>query len=429
MADKEPRENGATPSTASVALYNLVREDHVRMALTADKGAAANIISWKVVDFTKRGDNYLCLVTSVEVQYVLDGRSSEVVYVVKINSGKMFGGESFLDLVFEKESKFYLELAPQINSVLKGIGRREINIPKCFHASLEKGKEIIILEDLRTKGYKMTDRKRGLDKAHTTLVVQELARLHAASLLLQSKTPGGDLGEQLPYMKKGLSYLMRNYNSMLTSTRNSAIVAQNIMNKVGGYERVTAWIETIIPKLVDIFYEQMECGEPKVVCHGDCWNNNLLFRYSEAGHPEDVMLVDLQLSHHAPPATDLNYLLFSSMTGDVRKPNIEHFLGSYHRTFSNIMEGGGQTVPFTPAQLLKDFRDRNTVGSILAMIFVPLVLFETEKPVDSTKDSEDLNEILLEARENSMKTLDTNPLIKSRYLSVFDELLELGTIP
>ncbi|MPC21185.1 hypothetical protein E2C01_014162 [Portunus trituberculatus] len=271
----EVKENGATPPTAT---HSLVTEDHVQMALTADKGAAASITSWKVVDFTKRGDNYLCLVTSVEVQYVLDGRNSEVVYVVKINSGKTFGGESFLDVVFEKESKFYLELAPQMNSVLKGIGHKEVNVPKCFYASLEKGREIIFLEDLRPRGYKMSDRKRGLDEAHTTLVLQELATLHAASLLLQSKTPGGDLGVHHLYMKRGFAYLMRNYNSFMISAENSAILAKNIMTRVGGYERVTAWIDTIIPKLMDIFNEQMECGEPKVICHGDCWNNNLLFR-------------------------------------------------------------------------------------------------------------------------------------------------------
>ena len=56
------------------------------------------------------------------------------------------------------------------------------------------------------------------------------------------------------------------------------------------------------------------------------------------------------------------------------------------------------------------------------MIFVPLVLFEAEKPVDSTKDSEqNVDTVLLEVTEKFMKTLDTNLLIKPRYLSVFDE--------
>ena len=41
-----------------------------------------------------------------------------------------------------------------------------------------------------------------MDEAHVTLVLKELARLHAASLLLQIKTPDEDLEAQHPYIKK-----------------------------------------------------------------------------------------------------------------------------------------------------------------------------------------------------------------------------------
>uniref|UniRef100_A0A0P4VY71 CHK kinase-like domain-containing protein n=2 Tax=Scylla olivacea TaxID=85551 RepID=A0A0P4VY71_SCYOL len=395
----------------------------------SDKGAAAQLTAWKVVDFTKKGDNYACLVTSVEVKYEIDGKSSEVVYVVKINSGKTFGGENMFDLFFEKECKFFLDIAPQINSILREIGHTKINVPKCFHASLEKGKEVIFLEDLRARGYKMADRKQGLDEAHTILVLRELARLHAASLLLQNKTPDDDLGEKYPYLKIGMAYLVKKYNSMFKAIKDHVIFGKTIIKKVGGYERVAAWIDTIIPNLVDIF-EQLECGEPKVVCHGDCWNNNLLFRYSETGHPEDVMLLDLQMIDYSAPATDLNYLLYTSTTGDVRKPNIEAFLGSYYTAFKDIMEAGGQTIPFTEAQLLKDFKDMNLAGLVFAMVFVPLVLFETEGEADTSKENkEDLAEMLRETREKSLETIETNPLVKPRFLSVFDEMMELGIIP
>ena len=266
-------------SSTAVTPHSLVTEDHVRAALISDKGTAAHLTDWKVVDFTKKGDNYACVVSSVEVKYVLNGRSSKVVYVVKLNSGRTFGSKDTIHrMVFQKESKFYLNLAPQINSVLKEIGQREINFPECLYASLEKGKEIIFLKDLRPMGYKMADRKRGMDKAHAVLVVRELARLHAASLLLQNKTPDEDLGEKCPYLKENSSYFIRNFDEMFNLIKDSLKFSQTFVTKVGGYERVSAWIDTVIPNLVEIFYEQLECGEPKVVCHGDCWINNLLFR-------------------------------------------------------------------------------------------------------------------------------------------------------
>ena len=134
------------------------------------------------------------------------------------------------------------------------------------------------MEDLRQRGYKMFDRRRGLDETHVTLVVRELARLHAASLLLQNKTPHQDIRDKYPYLKKGMDYIVRNFDAVRTFFEDNIKFSQEILYKVGGYEKVTAWIDTVITNFVDIFYEQMKCGEPKVVCHGDCWYNNLLFR-------------------------------------------------------------------------------------------------------------------------------------------------------
>ena len=152
--------------------------------------------------------------------------------------------------------------------------------------------------------------------------------------------------------------------------------------------------------------------------------------YSETGHPEDVMLLDLQLTGFSVPAADLNYLLYTSMTGDVRMPNIEDFLGSYYDTFKDVMAAGGKTMLFTQAQLLKDFRSNNLAGSLFAIMTLPVMVFETEGAVDSSKnDGEDLEETLRKTREKSLAMIDTNPLVKSRLLSVFDEMMELGVIP
>lgn len=54
-----------------------------------------------------------------------------------------------------------------------------------------------MIEDLRKRHFKMFDRKRGMDVPHTTLVLQELGRLHAATLLLEKKL-GCPLTEKWP---------------------------------------------------------------------------------------------------------------------------------------------------------------------------------------------------------------------------------------
>ena len=142
------------------------------------------------------------------------------------------------------------------------------------------------------------------------------------------------------------------------------------------------------------------------------------------------MLLDLQVVHYACPATDLNYFFFTSMTGDVRRRNTEAFLGSYYSAFSSIMEDGGQKVPFTQAQLLKIYKDKNLMGSIYSMILVLKRLAESDDAMEHSKDTdEDTEDQLGDMRKKAMALVETNPQMRHTFLSVFDEIMELGIIP
>ena len=271
--------NGANSSAKTLTPHDLVTEDHVQAALTADKGAAARLTSWKIVDFTKKGDNYACVVTSVEVKYVMDGQSFDVVYVVKLNPCRNFESmKEFSSKIFEKESKFYLNLIPDMNSILKKIGEKSLKFPRCVYASIEIGKELIFFEDLRALGFKMTDRKLGMDKTHATLVLQELARLHAASILVHAETPDEHIYARYPFLEIGWTQYLKSESSFHTVFESQIKNSRELLVKFGGYERAVAWIDSILPNFTDILEEQWTSGKLKVICHGDSWNNNVLFR-------------------------------------------------------------------------------------------------------------------------------------------------------
>lgn len=422
--------NDNKSSSETVTAQRLVTEDHIRAVLIKDKGESTHLTAWKIVDFLKKGKNFACIVTTIEVKYMLDGQNYEVIYVVKLHPcAKMESRLLFNDVIFEKETKFYNQLIPELNSVLKRSDHREIHFPKCLHASHDEGKQMIILEDLRPQGYRMHDDRCGMDKTHATLVLRELARLHAASLLLQNKRPDQDFIAQHPYIKKDWYYLTHANRGMLDLFENSLTFAKEILIKEEGYEKVPPWIDNIIPNIVDIFYKQLECGEPKVVCHGDCCNNNLLFRYSDAGQPKDVMLLDLQLVHYSTPAADLNFFLFTNMNGDVRKLHTESLLDSYYTAFSDIMEDAGQRVPFTQPQLLKDYRDKNLTGVIFGAIIIPLLAYEFGDAIDSSMASEETpNWIYSKKREKLAVMLNSDLTVKQRFLSLFSEIMETGLI-
>lgn len=411
------------------ACHSLITEEAVKEALKAHKGGEARLTSWQIKDFTSKGDNYASVVSSVELDFDLNGNDESITYIVKINP--CHGMESFEEMthtIFLKEAEFYIKLLPQLNGVLREHELSPLAVPECHYGTLEKKKELIFLEDLRPRGFKMFDRRKGLDVAHASLVLKELARLHAASLLLQKKDP--------EYSKDTL--LHRGWINMTDDGFGMLQVLEGVMDtgimmlkKVGGYESSITWAESTKSKLREIFEKQREPCKHQVICHGDAWNNNLLFKYDEDGVPVEVMLIDLQMCRREPFAVDLNYLLYTSLTGDVRKPNLDALLETYRGHFNGVMETEGEGR-LLEGEVLQEFRRLNILGAIFNMMIICPILMEPEDVPDfemSGDDAADMERVIAELRARSLEMVDTNPLMRPRFLSVFDELMETGLIP
>nr|CAD7449234.1 unnamed protein product [Timema bartmani] len=70
-------------------------------------------------------------------------------------------------------------------TVLKGDRGLFKAVPQCYLAR----SDVLVLEDLKTRGFVMVDRKAGLDYHHCKAVVSELARFHALSLSMKRIDP------------------------------------------------------------------------------------------------------------------------------------------------------------------------------------------------------------------------------------------------
>lgn len=409
---------------------SLIVEEHVREALKADKGGDAFLKSWKVVDFTKPGDNYIGMVTSVEVKYSMYSKEEfEVTYVVKLTAQRAIDGfPDLTPILFSKEGKFYQEVLPALNKALTLAGQEQLHLPRCLFVSLEKGKEQMYFEDLRARDFKMFDRKRGMDQDHVALVMAELARLHSASYLLMRKFREGEtVASKYEFLARDwLTFTPGAKKVFLPVFESYTDIGVNMLEKIGGYETAIEWLKSLKPEIENVFSAQMQSKRFNGICHGDCWNNNILFRYNDEGRPTDVMLLDLQLCREASLATDLNYFLYTSVTGDIRTPNIDDFMSIYHSSYKKVLDGADLPMSFTEEDLMQEFRDKNKVGLMFGLMILPAVLMEPEEiPNFSDKD---IGTVMREARENAMDKLNTNSLFKPRFLSMFDEFLETGLI-
>ncbi|KAK7082820.1 hypothetical protein SK128_022979 [Halocaridina rubra] len=409
---------------------NLITKTHIQLALEADKGKDAKLISWNTVDFTKKGDNFISYVTSVRVKYFLNNAEQHVIYVVKLNPLRDFEAfEEFTTKMFVKEIDFYRNFLPELNSVLESLKLPPLRLPKCFHATKEPGKELIILEDLRSSGFTMAKRQKGLDYRHVLLVIKELARLHASSVFLQKKYAKQDLTERHPFLRlewsSSASKESKQFNMIMAKSNENII---SMLNHIGGYQKAVNWITKHKNRFVDIVQDMIKRAPPfDVVCHGDIWNNNILFRYDTRGSPAEVMLIDLQGSRLASLGTDLNHFLFTSLNGDVRQPNIQAFLTAYMDSFQEVLELGGIKMPFSFKDLQQEFKNRHLYGLIYAKIVLPTVVLESnetpevEEVFGQTKKNEEED-----TKQRFMQNLEENPLMRPRFLAVFDEMEQAG---
>ncbi|KAK7082821.1 hypothetical protein SK128_022980 [Halocaridina rubra] len=423
-----------TNSEVAVTPQSLVNGDDVKKVLEADKRKEAQLISYEVIDFTKRGDNYACVVSSVKVKYDLHEKQDYVSYVVKLNPCRNFTGyEDLTAIMFKKEAKFYADIVPELNAVLEALNQDPLKFPKCYHYNLTMGKEQIYFEDLRSRDFRMFDRRKGMDELHTPLVLREMARLHAAAYLLQCQNPKEPLEQKFDFLKRdwlnftdndAISEMMR---QLLHNYLTNSI---SMLKRVGGYESAIAWVESLIPRVEEILTQGMQSKRFGTINHGDCWNNNILFRYDDEGKPIDVILLDLQICRKASLACDLNYFLYTSLTGSVRQPNLKDFLSTYYSSYKGVLEDAGRDMFFNEDDLMKEFREKNTLGAFFGMMIVPIMLMEPEDVPDmSGKDDSDMDNLVQEFQDKAMDMLNTNPLLKPRFLAIFDDMMETGLIP
>lgn len=264
--------------------HDLVKRTDVEKVLKTDIGQNAELVEFKMVDFTQIGDNYACVVSSVVVKYRYKDKELETSYVVKLNPcrGKMLAAMS--ETVFKKETGFYTDILPLLNEELVRISERPLRVPRHFYSVSDLEAEVIYLEDLRTSGYKLFPRKKGMDAEHTRLVLQELARLHAASTLLMSRGEylNADMLEKIPALFEPTTAMEAGddslkFKDLMAYQMESGI---KIAQQCKGYEKVAEYLASIKYDADDLLMDliQKTKSQFNVICHGDPWTNNFLFR-------------------------------------------------------------------------------------------------------------------------------------------------------
>lgn len=166
--------------------------------------------------------------------------------------------------IFQREIYFY----DIVVNVFKSLGACTF-IPECYYTSSEPFKELLVLENLKTQGFSLWPRTKEMDVQHLELTLKEYAKLHAFSFALRRHKP-----EVLQEIEDNTTDIYLPIIKRCGTAETIAKLSERVWSafgKNGGVFPVVEVMERLVAKGA--------AGRYGVLCHGDAWCNNILFKY------------------------------------------------------------------------------------------------------------------------------------------------------
>uniref|UniRef100_A0A240PKZ1 CHK kinase-like domain-containing protein n=1 Tax=Anopheles epiroticus TaxID=199890 RepID=A0A240PKZ1_9DIPT len=368
------------------------------------------IISVHVKNAAKKGDSYASTLYSVKVQlrWKDAGMEETLSLIVKAPPKGIAASYSLDKEMYVRELYLYEQLIPAFEALYRNKGASVKLGPRYYKPRVGLPVDVIVLEDLTASGYRMANRKKGLDKAHVEVVLSHLAQFHAASAVYC------DAGNTLPAVLTESSsdrQMAAKTDHMFEPSLDSLFKYMRewdfARDYVGDLETVSRQIYQL---LVDT--TTLDPAAFNVLNHGDAWLNNMMFAYTADDDVtvDRMSLIDYQFPAWGSPVLDLIHFLFSSVRAELKLSKQAYFLRFYQeRLVQNlVLLGYGKPLP-TLQQLHLDFNDRLTAAIKTVVIDLPYVL------ADPTEDaSQEAAIVQTEAGRRFQQLLFDSELFKAQ---------------
>ncbi|RZB73450.1 EcKinase, DUF1679, and/or APH domain containing protein [Asbolus verrucosus] len=370
-------------------MFNKKVQQWVHLALEDEDLTNYNI---EVHGKTNKDDGYMGNVTFVTVSGEnKDGKTKILDLVIKSSKeSDTFRKQVPLKDAFEKEIFIYDVVQTVFNNFQREIGiDKPVEVaPHCYATQATGTSEVLILENLKPKGYQLWDRKTPMDFDHTKLVLETFGKWHALSLAVKTQKP--DIFEKLT----------RNTRNTFSEFLSKAKVTDFIWEKFDESREHLIFAHELeaLKKLdfnredVDYIINGLFFEDPKyhVFLHGDCWTNNFLFQYNKnSTKPLDMRLIDWQMSGLGSPVLDLSYFFYCCCWNDVDE-NLEEWLQIYYDSLTNQLKelGSDPEEVFSFNTLMRHWRRFSRYGVIIGSFILRFSLCEEDDAPDFAEAAE-----------------------------------------
>ncbi|XP_077291577.1 uncharacterized protein LOC143914992 [Arctopsyche grandis] len=369
-------------------------------------------VALRISPGSEKGDNYVGEMHKIEIT---SKHNKSVLFnlITKTTTDKSISETLNVENIYNREADLYNIILPAFKKF-----QDEHKIPieerfefvKCYIAN----SKVILMEDMSAKGYQLHNRYNSYDSDHLELALLSLARYHSLSFAMKKLNPA---------MYKTLAKLVEEsviLDVMNPLIKRSLLQATAIIDDASKAKKLLSFSENGVEKFHK--YIASESAAPyDVICHGDCWNNNILFKYTN-GTPVDMKFVDWQVARSCSPITDLSNLIYCTTDVLIRAKYNTQLFNIYYEVIRKQLTYFDCDVEecYPRAVFENHLKEFLPYGLLMSTISLPIILSNKGTELDVVD--------MFETDDSNAKKLPYTELSIERMKGVVDDFINLELI-
>lgn len=239
-----------------------------------------------------------------------------------------------------KEDWFYFGFLQKLKDV--GLSDLLEIAPKCYFSRIN---DVLIMDDMSKLGYVGLTPNIKLEYGALKLAVRKLAKLHAGSFILEDIL-SKQIGKQIQLgdlYGKYLNEVVFNKDSVSMKGMEKSF-SENVLHFLGQFPDIEGQpsdeeMKIKCEKCYHLIFEKLKASKKyrNVICHGDVYVSNMLFKFDNSGECEDVKLIDFQILRYCPPAQDLTFFLYQNALKKTLDLHFADLLNEYYTSLSEYL--------------------------------------------------------------------------------------------
>lgn len=237
---------------------------------------------FKVIGQTGKGDGYGSDINFVSVTGKDHENSNKTLELAIKSQKQTIIMKNIMQGAFDKEIFIYTRVLPLFEELQSEnqICNLIDFMPKCFATISGKEDQVLVFDNLKTQGFGMIDSANPWSWQETVLAMTAYGKWHAFSFAMKTLKPA--MYEKLTENNVNM-YLSACLECKLFDVVSSEFI--KIRDKfvddtdLHMTEEVLNFTQEDVFKHVANMYFEQECLEKSVILHGDCWNNNYMFKF------------------------------------------------------------------------------------------------------------------------------------------------------